>query len=42
MTIPQAKVGELVDVRPSGSAPGSSQRTVLLRAEQVEIARAAV
>jgi len=39
MATPQANVGELVDVRPLGSALASSQRTVLLRAEQVEIGR---
>ncbi len=42
MTVPQAKVGELVDVRPSGAALASSPRMILLRAEQMEIARLAV
>jgi quercetin dioxygenase-like cupin family protein len=42
MATPQANVGELVDVRPLGSVPASSQRTILLRAEQVEIARLVV
>jgi quercetin dioxygenase-like cupin family protein len=42
MTAPQANVGDLVDVRPLGSALASSQRTILLRAEQVEIARLVV
>jgi quercetin dioxygenase-like cupin family protein len=42
MTAPQANVGELVDIRPLGSAATSSQRTILLRAEQVEIVRLAV
>src|SRR5579871_349495 len=42
MTAPQAKIGNLVDVRPLGSAVTSSQRTILLRAEQVEIARLVV
>jgi quercetin dioxygenase-like cupin family protein len=37
-----ANIGELVDVRPSESAVTSSQRTILLRAEQVEIARLVV
>jgi quercetin dioxygenase-like cupin family protein len=42
MASPQANVGELVDVRPSGSALAPSQRTILLRAEQLEIARLVV
>jgi quercetin dioxygenase-like cupin family protein len=42
MTTPQANIGELVDVRPLGSAENPSQRTILLRAEQVEIARLVV
>src|SRR5262245_47914845 len=39
ITTPQANVGELVDVRPSGSDLASSELTILLRTEQVEIAR---
>jgi quercetin dioxygenase-like cupin family protein len=42
MTTPEANVGELVDVRPLGSALASSQRTVLVRGEQVEIVRLVV
>jgi quercetin dioxygenase-like cupin family protein len=42
MTTPQANVGELVDVRPMSSALAASPRTILLLAEQVEIARLAV
>jgi quercetin dioxygenase-like cupin family protein len=42
MIAPQATVGELVDIRPSGSGRGPSQRTILLRADQVEIARLVV
>jgi quercetin dioxygenase-like cupin family protein len=42
MATPEANVGELVDVRPLGSALASSQRTILLRAEQVEIVRLVV
>jgi len=42
MATPQAKVGELVDVRPLESALASSERTILLRAEQVEIVRLVV
>ena len=37
MATPQSNVGELVDVRPSWLALAPSQRTILLRAEQVEI-----
>ena len=37
-----ANIGELVDIRPSGLAVTSSQRTILLRAEKVEIARLVV
>jgi len=37
MATPQAKLGELVEVRPLESALASSQRTILLRAEQVEV-----
>jgi len=42
MTNPQANVGELVDIRPSESGLPPSQRTILLRAERVEIARLVV
>jgi quercetin dioxygenase-like cupin family protein len=42
MTIPQAQPGEVVDVRPLGSALASSQTTILLRAEQVEVRRLVV
>jgi quercetin dioxygenase-like cupin family protein len=42
MTVPQIKVGELVDVRFLDSGLAPSQRTILLRAERVEIARLAV
>src|ERR1700740_3066065 len=42
MATQQINVGELVDVRPLGSALASSQRTILLRAEQVEIVRLVV
>jgi quercetin dioxygenase-like cupin family protein len=42
VTTPEAKVGELVDVRPVGSELSSAQRTILLRAEQVEIAHLVV
>jgi len=42
MATPQANIGELVDIRPSGAALSSSQRTILLRAEQVEFARLVV
>jgi quercetin dioxygenase-like cupin family protein len=42
MTTPQANVSELVDVRPAGSDQAPSQRTILLRTDQVEIARLAV
>ena len=42
MATQQVNVGELVDIRPLGSALASSQRTILLRAEQVEIIRLVV
>lgn len=40
--IPHAKPGELVDVRPLGSALASSPTATLVRAEQVEIIRLVV
>ena len=42
MANPQGNVGELVDIRPLDSDLASSQRTILLRAEHVEIARLVV
>lgn len=39
MAIPHAKPGEIVDVRPLGSALASAQTRTLVRAEQVEIIR---
>src|SRR5499426_1551798 len=39
MAIPHAKPGEVVDVRPLGSALASTQTKTLLRAEQVEVIR---
>jgi quercetin dioxygenase-like cupin family protein len=42
MAIPHAKPGEIVDVRPLGSALASFQTTTLLRAEQVEVIRLVV
>ena len=42
MAIPHAKPGEVVDVRPLGSALASSQTVTLLRAEQVEVIRLVV
>ena len=42
MTTLHTNLGELVDVRPVASGLASSQRTILLRAEQVEIARLVV
>ena len=42
MTAPQANIGELVDIRPLESATTSSQRTILLQAEQVEVVRLVV
>jgi hypothetical protein len=42
MASSEGKVGELVDIRPLGSKITSSERAVLLRAKQVEIARLVV
>jgi len=42
MAIPHAKPGELVDVRPLGSALAASQTATLIRAEQVEVIRLVV
>ena len=42
MAIPHAKPGELLDVRPLGSALASSQTSTLIRAEQVEVIRIVV
>lgn len=42
MAIPHAKPGEVVDVRPLGSALTSAQSETLLRAEQVEVRRLVV
>ena len=42
MAIPHAKPGELVDVRPLGSALASAQTKTLVRAEQVEVIRLVV
>jgi quercetin dioxygenase-like cupin family protein len=42
MAIPHAKPGEIVDVRPLGSALASAQTKTLVRAEQVEIIRLVV
>jgi quercetin dioxygenase-like cupin family protein len=42
MAIPPAKPGEVVNVRPLGSALVSSQTATLLRAEQVEVRRLVV
>jgi quercetin dioxygenase-like cupin family protein len=42
MATSEARLGELVDVRPLESALASSERVVLLRAEQVEIIRLVV
>ena len=39
MAISHAKPGEIVDVRPLGSALSSAQTTTLVRAEQVEVIR---
>jgi quercetin dioxygenase-like cupin family protein len=39
MAIPHAKAGEVVDVRPLGSALASAQTKTLVRAEQVEVIR---
>jgi quercetin dioxygenase-like cupin family protein len=42
MAVPHAKPGEVVDVRPLGSALASSQTTTLVRAEQMEVIRLVV
>jgi quercetin dioxygenase-like cupin family protein len=42
MAIPHAKPGEVVDVRPMGSALASAQTKTLVRAEQVEVIRLVV
>ena len=42
MAIPHAQPGELVDVRPLGSALASAQTKTLVRAEQVEVIRLVV
>ena len=42
MAVPHAKSGEVVDVRPLGSALHSSQTTALIRAERVEVIRLVV
>jgi quercetin dioxygenase-like cupin family protein len=42
MAVPHAKPGEVVDVRPLGSALASSQTTTLVRADQVEVIRLVV
>ncbi len=42
MAIPHAKPGEIVDVRPLGSALASAQTHTLVRAEQVEVIRLVV
>ncbi|HUE12777.1 MAG TPA: cupin domain-containing protein [Planctomycetaceae bacterium] len=42
MAIPHAKAGEIVDVRPLGSALASAQTKTLVRAEQVEVIRLVV
>ena len=39
MALPHTQPGEVVDVRPLGSALPSSQTATLLRAEQVEVRR---
>jgi quercetin dioxygenase-like cupin family protein len=39
MSIPHAEPGEIVDVRPLGSALTSAQTKTLIRAEQVEVIR---
>jgi quercetin dioxygenase-like cupin family protein len=39
MALPHTQPGEVVDVRPLGSALASSQTATLLRAEQVEVRR---
>jgi quercetin dioxygenase-like cupin family protein len=42
MAIPHAKPGEIVDVRPLGSALASAQTETLVRDEQVEVIRLVV
>ena len=42
MAISHAKPGEVVDVRPLGSALASAQTKTLVRAEQVEVIRLVV
>ena len=42
MAIPHAKPGEVVDVRPLGSALASAQTKTLVRADQVEVIRLVV
>ena len=42
MAIPHAKPGDIVDVRPLGSALASAQTQTLLRTEQVEVRRLVV
>jgi quercetin dioxygenase-like cupin family protein len=42
MAIPHAQPGEVVDVRPLGSALPSAQTQTLLRAERVEVRRLVV
>jgi quercetin dioxygenase-like cupin family protein len=42
MAIPHAKPGEVVDVRPLGSALASAQTSTLVRAEQAEVLRLGV
>ncbi len=42
MALPQAKPGEVVDVRPLGAALASSHTQTLLRAGQVEVRRLVV
>ena len=42
MAIPHAKPGEVVDVRPLGSALASAQTKTVIRAEQVEVIRLVV
>jgi quercetin dioxygenase-like cupin family protein len=39
MAIPHARAGEVVDVRPLGSALASAHTKTLVRAEQVEVIR---
>ena len=42
MALPHTQPGEVVDVRPLGSALASSQTATLFRAEQVEVRRLVV